>query len=185
MIIVTPAREEKARVSLRLPNDLADAIERYASEKHLSKTDAYVRFLRLGINAEAARPDTVALREISVKLDAVLARMDDTGTPAGRTDKDGVVASVREVAARYSGIEKVYLFGSFARGTYGKESDVDLRVVLDDAEPFGLRELSHFAKEIEQRTGREADVVSARVIKNEALKAAVERDKELIYERQE
>ena len=40
-------------------------------------------------------------------------------------------------------------------------------------------------KRIEQQTGREVDVVSADVIKNANLAAAIEREKVLVYEREE
>lgn len=185
MIVVTPAREERTRVSLRLPPELAERIERYADENRLSKTDAYVRFLRLGLEAEKDRADSAALQEISEKLDSVLERLGAEGLRAARGDKAAVVAAVHEVAVRYPAIKKAWLFGSFARGTYGESSDVDLRIELDRSQYFGLCELSHFSKEMEQLTGREVDVVSAEIIKNPQLKAAFERDKELIYEREE
>ena len=77
-----------------------------------------------------------------------------------------------------------YLFGSFARGTFGSDSDVDVRIEYDHGMSFNLHDVSQFGKRIEQATGREVDVVSADRIKKEGLAAAIERDKELVYERE-
>ena len=185
MIVVTSPRDERTRVSLRLPPELAEQIERYAIENRLSKTDAYVRFLRLGLEAQEAHAGEEALREISEKLDSVLERLGAEGSKAVRGDKASVVSAVREIASRYPAIKKAWLFGSFARGTFGDSSDVDLRIELDRTKAFSLRELSHFGKEIERLIGRDVDVVSAARIKNEQLRDAIELDKELIYERKE
>ena len=87
--------------------------------------------------------------------------------------------------AREHGVRKTdaYLFGSFARGSQTAGSDVDVRLVIDRGEGFTLRELSHFAKIVQQETGRECDVVSAADVANEALAAAIDREKVLVYER--
>ena len=87
--------------------------------------------------------------------------------------------------AREHGVRKTdaYLFGSFARGSQTAGSDVDVRLVIDRGEGFTLRELSHFAKIVQQETGRECDVVSAADVANEALAAAIDRERVLVYER--
>lgn len=93
--------------------------------------------------------------------------------------------AIAQAAAAFPAIRKAYLFGSFARGTFGDESDVDVRIEYDADGSFSLRELAQFQKRIEQATGREVDVVSARRLKNESLEAAIEREKVLVYEREE
>ena len=97
--------------------------------------------------------------------------------------KSEVVRAVQEVSARYPSLERVYLFGSFARDAQTADSDVDLRVEFEQGESFSLADLSHYSKEIEQLTKRQVDVVTARTIKNKQLEDAIERDKVLIYER--
>ena len=92
--------------------------------------------------------------------------------------------AVAQAASEFPAIERAYLFGSFARGTFGSDSDVDVRIEYDHGMSFNLHDVSQFGKRIEQATGREVDVVSADRIKKEGLAAAIERDKELVYERE-
>ena len=100
--------------------------------------------------------------------------------PANREE---VIHAVSEVAERYPAIQKIFMFGSFARGDQSTTSDIDLRLEFAEGDQPSLADVSHFAKEVEQATKREADVVTARTIKNEKLAEAIERDKVLIYER--
>jgi hypothetical protein len=60
------------------------------------------------------------------------------------------------------GISRLALFGSYARGDYAKESDVDIMVEVDPA--IGLR-FVELAEEIEFTLGVRTDVVSSRSIK--------------------
>lgn len=89
------------------------------------------------------------------------------------------------VSAQFPAIKKAYLFGSFARGTFTDNSDIDIRVKLDRSIPFNLRDLAQYSKRIERVCGREVDVVSSKKIKNKQLEAAINQDKELVYERKE
>ena len=68
--------------------------------------------------------------------------------------------------------------------TFGDESDIDLRLELEEKVRFNLRDLEHFSKRIEQATGRSVDVITARTIKSRELRDAFERDKELVYDRE-
>ncbi|MBS7645413.1 MAG: nucleotidyltransferase domain-containing protein [Candidatus Bathyarchaeia archaeon] len=50
-------------------------------------------------------------------------------------NRDEVAAKIREYAAELReklGLEKVVLFGSYAKGTYTAASDIDLLIVFDD-----------------------------------------------------
>lgn len=71
---------------------------------------------------------------------------------------DPVLAEiVRRLVAAYEP-ERIYLFGSKARGDAGPDSDYDLMVVVpDDAPP--LRRRSRLAYEALRGTGRAADVL--------------------------
>ena len=75
------------------------------------------------------------------------------------------------------------MFGSFARGDFAAESDVDVRLEYDGVAPFTLFEVSQFQKHLERACGRAVDVVTAKQIKNPNLAAAIEREKVLVYER--
>lgn len=180
----------RALVSLRVPRQLAEQVEQYARDNGLRKTDAYLHFLMRGLQSERAADEKSLLTEIQSTLDKVL---DCLGSSASVPDRatvredeyNKVASAVIEAARQYPAIKRAFLFGSFARKTFGPSSDVDVRVEVDRGKGFNLHDLTHFMKAVEQATGREVDVVSADVIKNQNLSAAIEREKVLIYEREE
>ena len=168
----------KVPVSLRLPRAVVEAVERYASEQGVSKTDAFLHFIEGGMNASRAGGGD-KLDAIGKKLDRVL----DVLESQAASGYSEVVTAVKDAAVRFAAVERAYLFGSFARGDYSASSDVDIRLVLDRAIPFSLRDLDQFAKRVERATGREVDVVTADVISNPALADAIESNKVMVYER--
>lgn len=143
---------------------------------------------RAGVAQRVAVPERSdgTLDDISGKLDVIIDLLRGKAQSNANVDEaEHVRVAVRCAARRYPAIERAYLFGSFARGAFGDDSDIDVRVELDRSVSFNLRDLSRFAKEVERGTGRECNVVSARVIKNLALAEAIEREKVLVYERDE
>lgn len=102
---------------------------------------------------------------------------------ACETERAHVLEAVASECARFAAITKGYVFGSFARGDFAAESDVDVRLEYDGAAPFTLFEVSQFQKHLERACGRAVDVVTAKQIKNPNLAAAIEREKVLVYER--
>lgn len=93
-----------------------------------------------------------------------------------------IAQTVKGIAAEYSQITQVILFGSFARGEAGPDSDIDLRVVYDEMSDFGLLGMASFSAAVEQALGRPVDVVSAQAL-DEDLAASIERDGVVLYER--
>ena len=83
--------------------------------------------------------------------------------------------------------ERIYLFGSKARGDYGPDSDFDLMVVVpDDAPP--ARKRSRLAYEVLRGTGTAADVLvwtrsafESRLHLVASLPATVIREGKLLY----
>lgn len=180
----------KVPVSLRLPVSLAKQVEQYANENRLTKTDAYEHFLRLGLEWSGGEESSTAqLSSLAEKLDKILYFVsldgEELGDECSVDEKEKAKQAIREVSAQFPAIKKAYLFGSFARGTFTDNSDVDIRVKLDRSIPFNLRDLAQYSKRIERACGREVDVVSAKKIKNKQLEAAINQDKELVYERKE
>lgn len=106
----------------------------------------------------------------------------ETETLAGKAE---ALEAIRKASADFSAIKRAVLFGSLARDSFSEDSDVDVRLELDRSKRFNLRDLSHCAKQIEQMTGREVDVVSVDEIQDEQLKAAIARDGVVAYEREE
>lgn len=193
--------EPRVSVSLRVPAAIAEVVNAYASGERVSKTDAYLHFLTAGIDRPAQSLNTSQADDILEQLKEVVSLLRSSCGDGGTFgDGEGLHAvdarektsaelqkvsqAVRDAALGFVAIERVYLFGSFARGDYDESSDVDIRLELADGERFNLRDLDQFAKRIERVTGRDVDVVSARRIANEALARAIERDKVLVYERE-
>lgn len=187
-----PAR--RIPVSLRLPPRIATAVDAFAAERDMSKTDAYLELIEKGLDAVGTAGNVAT--DIRVRLDEILELLRTNQDSAIHTGLRGkadcvdrgddhcrVVQSIADAAAENPAIKRAYLFGSFARGAQTASSDIDIRLEIDRSRGFNLHDLAHFMKLIEQQTGRSVDVVSADVIHNERLGNAIEREKVLVYER--
>ncbi len=62
----------KIPVSLRLPRDVVEAVDSYAHDHSLTKTDAYEHFLRLAISSKNSSDNSSSAAALSQKLDEVL-----------------------------------------------------------------------------------------------------------------
>jgi len=62
---------------------------------------------------------------------------------------------LRLIRQKYDGIEKVFLFGSYAKGKSNQDSDIDLALIfkdLDDSEKFDIQvQLMLIASQIDSR----------------------------------
>ena len=171
----TATRDIRKPLSLRLPLYELNIIDRLAAERHISKTDAFLHFLRKGIEADEGVE--LQLEEIKQSLKKVL-----DSIPASLTHEK-IKTTVAQLAHDFPAIMRVYLFGSFARGDATSTSDVDLRIELSGSAPFSLFDLARFNKAFEKQVGREADIITAKTIKNPGLQAAIDNEGILIYER--
>jgi predicted nucleotidyltransferase len=81
----------------------------------------------------------------------------------------------RELTKRYQ-IEKLALFGSFARGENSARSDIDIAIETPMKDYFKLFELK---EDLEKSFGLKVDIVRIRERMNEALRRRIE--KEAIY----
>ena len=77
---------------------------------------------------------------------------------------------------------KAWLFGSYARGEATPESDVDILVEFDHSSPIGLFAYARMWRELEERLGRQVDLVEEGTLLPFAVESA-NRDKKLVYER--
>ena len=77
---------------------------------------------------------------------------------------------------------KAWLFGSYARGEATPESDVDILVEFDHNSPIGLFAYARMWRELEERLGRQVDLVEEGTLLPFAVESA-NRDKKLVYER--
>ena len=76
---------------------------------------------------------------------------------------------------------KVWLFGSFSRGEARSDSDVDLMIALDPAQPMGLSFFGMWG-DLERLLNRKVDLVTEGSLESFAYDS-FNRDKILIYER--
>ena len=85
----------------------------------------------------------------------------------------------REMFSRRDFIEKAYLFGSYARNTADKNSDIDIVVSLNS--PVGMKLYSLY-DEIENVFDKNSDILTENEILN-IMPRTYERDRVLLYER--
>lgn len=174
------AAENRLSVAMRLPKHEVQIVNAYAKENGLTKTDAFLHFLRQGIASENERADSDRLRSIEQLLQEILHKVD---APAAASSIADVRRCVAAEAAKFPAIEKAILFGSIARGDAGPQSDVDLRLVLDRSKQFSLYDLARLQKALEKRLSREVDIITANKLKNQNLATAIEQEGVTIYER--
>ena len=80
-------------------------------------------------------------------------------------------------------VKKAWLFGSFSREEETPMSDVDILVEFDrSGKPVTLLTYARMWRELEERLGRNVDLVEEGTLKPYAIESA-NRDKRLIYER--
>lgn len=72
-----------------------------------------------------------------------------------------VIRAIRdhEAELRALGVEKLWLFGSLARGDAGRRSDVDVLISVPPAHEFSLLDLAGVRVELCELLGRDTDVV--------------------------
>ena len=78
-------------------------------------------------------------------------------------------------------VKKAWLFGSYARNKAKSESDIDIMVELDYAEPIGMKFFG-FQAELEDMLNLKVDLVTSDGL-SKYVKPFIDKDKILIYER--
>lgn len=86
------------------------------------------------------------------------------------------IQAVVEPIARKYGVERVYLFGSYARGDVNDESDIDLRV--DKGSLQGLFALCGLYTEIEEALQTRVDILTTGSLEEDFLSRI--RDEEVL-----
>jgi predicted nucleotidyltransferase len=85
---------------------------------------------------------------------------------------------VKPIAERY-GVERVALFGSYARGEATDQSDIDLHI--DSGTLHGYFKLAGFHRELEERLGTGVDVLTTGALSDEFL-ASIANEEVVLYE---
>lgn len=93
---------------------------------------------------------------------------------------DEIRTIVSPIAAKY-GVERIYLFGSYARGDATEGSDVDLRV--DKGALKGLFALSGLYTEIQEFLQLKVDLLTTGSLDDDFLRK-IQKEEVLLYEKQ-
>ncbi len=96
------------------------------------------------------------------------------------------IADIKEavipVAMAY-GLKRVYLFGSYAKGTATEESDVDL--LIEKGKKLSLIGISGMMQAISESLKKPVDIVTTVSLENDSdMKASVDGTEVLLYEEQ-
>lgn len=89
-----------------------------------------------------------------------------------------ITEKVSEAAKSY-GVERVYLFGSYARGDSTENSDIDFRI--DKGKIRGLFELCGFRNALIDSLGKDVDVLTTQSLDEQFL-AGISNEEILLYE---
>lgn len=88
-----------------------------------------------------------------------------------------IKAKIEPIARKY-GVERVYLFGSYARGDVNENSDVDLRV--DKGALKGMFALCGLYTEIEEALQMKVDVLTTGSLEDDFLRE-IQKEEVLLY----
>ena len=92
---------------------------------------------------------------------------------------DELRAMISPIAAQY-GVDRVFLFGSYARGQADVSSDIDLRV--DKGKLKGLFALGALYSDLEERLGKKLDLLTTGSLDRQFLNH-IAKEEVLLYDR--
>lgn len=109
---------------------------------------------------------------------------------ATRTDRREPVGNLAELAdrtraycSRNPAIQKVAVFGSFARGEQGPSSDVDLIVGYADRDTVSTVDVGGLYEDLASLYGREVDILTSVRGLSPRMAMSIKREGKVIYER--
>jgi len=92
------------------------------------------------------------------------------------------ISTIRDIVtpiAKEYGLKRIYLFGSYAKGTANEESDIDL--LIEKGRPLTLLSLSGFRQAVEEKIQLSVDVVTTSGIAAD-FQEAIRGTEVLLYE---
>jgi uncharacterized protein len=78
-------------------------------------------------------------------------------------------------------VQRLWVFGSAARGELRPDSDIDLMVEFEPGARVSLWDFVDLQQELAGFVGRDVDLVQEGTIRNPFRKASIERDLQLLY----
>ncbi len=91
-----------------------------------------------------------------------------------------IQSSLANVMAEHKAVLKAWIFGSYARGTQNKKSDLDVMVKLDNRYKWSMFDLIQLSFELSQKLRVKVDLVECGHVK-EFAQASVEKEKIEVY----
>lgn len=91
------------------------------------------------------------------------------------------VSHIEGILKKHPSVARAEVFGSFARGDQTKDSDIDIILIKRKNSTLGL-EFFVIADEIEEATGRRADIITPAVLSELAYSEKIYREAKRIYE---
>ena len=158
-------------LSVRMDNDTKAAFADFCDQVGMSISTAVNIFVRQTVR-ERRLPFDISL----IKTDSADQVLDGILT-LGKI-KNAVAVAAKEIPA----IQKIVLFGSYARGEARPESDIDLRVLYDDS-AMSLLDLGGFIEDIHEATGKPIDIVSKSDLGDGGIAESIAREGVVLYER--
>lgn len=114
-------------------------------------------------------------------LDTVKSRLRKEFRGAQREESRNSIINIIKSYFSDKPVEKVWVFGSFARGnSFSKDSDIDIMVVFKKPYSISYFDIIEMKTELSQRTGRSIDLI----VEGQELKSfqkAINREKLLVY----
>ncbi len=92
------------------------------------------------------------------------------------------IRKIREYFLRDGRVDKVWLFGSFARNEHDYASDIDVMIEVPATSKFSLFDLSEIKYQLEQRLSTTVDVVMNEAVRPQVMQR-IRPELKLIYER--
>lgn len=94
------------------------------------------------------------------------------------------IDNLNDLCKRYH-VDKLYLFGSIAKNNYSENSDIDFLVKFSGVDPLNYFDnYFDFKENLENLFSMDVDLVEIQTIKNPILKRSIDRDKIIIYGRE-
>jgi predicted nucleotidyltransferase len=101
--------------------------------------------------------------------------------PAQIYSLDEIKNIVTTVAPKY-GVQRVVLFGSYARGEGRENSDIDL--LIDKGAIKGLFQFAAFQRELQEKLNKPVDVLTQGAL-SERFQRQIHKEEVLLYDRQQ
>ena len=107
-----------------------------------------------------------------------MSRSDSQSARESLYSVDDVKRIVSPIAQRF-GVERMWLFGSYARGDFNLDSDLDFRVDMES--PCGYFKLAGFYNALEEALGKKVDLLPTDSIDADLLEQ-IKNDEVIVYE---